>query len=192
MSKDQGTHNPHEQRLEDINAETEEVQNEEPESPSKEESADKGGDPLTELQAKYDTLNDKYLRLYSEFENYRRRTSREKLDLMKNAGAEILKDFLPVADDFDRAIAGNETDENITNIKEGFKLIHHKLMRTLEGRGVKPMNSLEQPFDTEFHEAITNIPAPDESLKGKVVDVAEKGYYYHDTVLRYAKVVVGQ
>lgn len=172
--------------------EPKEVQNEESADHSQDKGASKDADPLTELQEKYDTVNDKYLRLYSEFENYRRRTSREKLELMKNAGADILKEFLPVVDDFDRAIAGNENDEDIENIKEGFKLIHHKLMRTLEGRGVKPMNSLEQPFDTEYHEAITNIPAPDESLKGKVVDVAEKGYYYHDTVLRFAKVVVGQ
>lgn len=192
MSKDQKTHKPHDQRDEDIKTETQEVANDGASPDAKDQSPAKDVDPLTELQEKYDTINDKYLRLYSEFENYRRRTSREKLDLMKNAGAEILKEFLPVVDDFDRAIAGNANDDNIENIKEGFKLIHHKLMRTLEGRGVKPMNSLEQPFDTEYHEAITNIPAPDESLKGKVVDVAEKGYFYHDGVLRYAKVVVGQ
>ncbi len=149
-------------------------------------------DALTELQEKYDTLNDKYLRLYSEFDNYRRRTAKEKLDMMKNAGADLLKAFLPVIDDFDRAIASNETDEDLNNVKEGFKLIHHKLMRTMEAQGVKPMDALEKPFDTEYHEAITNIPAPDESLKGKVVDVAEKGYFYRDDVLRYAKVVVGQ
>jgi molecular chaperone GrpE len=157
------------------------------------ESTDaKEQDPLTELQEKCDMLNDKYLRLYSEFENYRRRTAKEKLDLMKNAGGDLLREFLPVVDDFDRAIASNETDENIENLKEGFKLIHNKLMRILETKGVKPMDALEKPFDTEYHEAITNIPAPDESLKGKVVDVAEKGYFYHDGVLRYAKVVVGQ
>lgn len=149
-------------------------------------------DPLTELQEKCDMLNDKYLRLYSEFENYRRRTAKEKLDMMKNASGDLLKEFLPVVDDFDRAMASNETDENIDNVKEGFKLIHNKLMRIMESKGVKPMDAMEKPFDTEYHEAITNIPAPDESLKGKVVDVAEKGYFYHDGVLRYAKVVVGQ
>lgn len=161
-----------------------------PENSAEEESSTP--DALTELQAKYDTLNDKYLRLYSEFDNYRRRTAKEKLDMMKNAGADLLKAFLPVIDDFDRAIASNETDEDLNNVKEGFKLIHHKLMRTMEAQGVKPMDAMEKPFDTEFHEAITNIPAPDASLKGKVVDVAEKGYFYRDDVLRYAKVVVGQ
>lgn len=149
-------------------------------------------DPLTELQEKCDMLNDKYLRLYSEFENYRRRTAKEKLDMMKNASGDLLKEFLPVVDDFDRAMVSNETDDDIDNVKEGFKLIHSKLMRIMESKGVKPMDAMEKPFDTEYHEAITNIPAPDESLKGKVVDVAEKGYFYHDGVLRYAKVVVGQ
>lgn len=161
-----------------------------PESGAEEEASTP--DALTELQEKYDTLNDKYLRLYSEFDNYRRRTAKEKLDMMKNAGADLLKAFLPVIDDFDRAMASNETDEDLNNVKEGFKLIHHKLMRTMEAQGVKPMDAMEKPFDTEYHEAITNIPAPDESLKGKVVDVAEKGYFYRDDVLRYAKVVVGQ
>lgn len=149
-------------------------------------------DPLTELQEKCDMLNDKYLRLYSEFENYRRRTAKEKLDMMKNASGDLLKEFLPVVDDFDRAMASNETDDNIDNVKEGFKIIRNKLMRIMESKGVKPMDAMEKPFDTEYHEAITNIPAPEESLKGKVVDVAEKGYFYHDSVLRYAKVVVGQ
>ncbi len=149
-------------------------------------------DALTELQEKYDTLNDKYLRLYSEFENFRRRTAKEKIESSRNAGSDILIDFLPVVDDFDRAISANEHNNDIENIKEGFKLIHHKLLRVLETRGVKAMNSFETPFDTNYHEAITNIPAPKESLKGKVVDVAEKGYFFHDTVLRYAKVVVGQ
>lgn len=96
-------------------------------------------DPLTELQEKCDMLNDKYLRLYSEFENYRRRTAKEKLDMMKNASGDLLKEFLPVVDDFDRAMASNETDENIDNVKEGFKLIHNKLMRIMESKGVKPM-----------------------------------------------------
>lgn len=149
-------------------------------------------DALTELQEKYAMLNDKYLRLYSEFENFRRRTAKEKIDSLRNAGSDILKDFLPVVDDFDRAILANEQNIDIENIKEGFKLIHHKLLRVLESRGVKPMDSFENPFDTNFHEAITNIPAPKENLKGKVVDVAEKGYFFHDAVLRYAKVVVGQ
>lgn len=149
-------------------------------------------DPLTELQEKYDSLNDKYLRLYSEFENFRRRTAKEKLEVMKTAGGNVVKDLLPTLDDFDRAIAANEENDDIDNVKEGFKLIHNKLKHNLEQQGLKPMDSQGDEFDTEYHEAITNIPAPSEDLKGKVVDVAEKGYFFHDTVLRYAKVIVGQ
>ncbi len=149
-------------------------------------------DSLTILQEKCDSLNDKYLRLYSEFENFRRRTAKEKLELSATVTSELLRTFLPIMDDFDRAIAGNEHDNDLDSIKEGFKLIHQKFLHLLEQKGVKPMNAMEQVFDTEFHEAITNIPAPDPSLVGKVVDVAEKGYYYKDNVLRYAKVVVGQ
>jgi molecular chaperone GrpE len=147
---------------------------------------------MTELQKKYDTVNDKYLRLYSEFENFRRRTAKEKLDLMKNAGSDFAAEILPVVDDFERAIQSNESNEDPEALKEGFVLIHHKLLHLLQNKGLKPMDSINQPFDTEYHEAITNIPAPSEDMKGKVIDVAEKGYFYNDKVLRYAKVVVGQ
>jgi len=149
-------------------------------------------DPLTELQEKYDTVNNKYLRLYSEFENFRRRTAKEKLETMKNAGSDVVGAIIPVVDDFDRAIAHNENNEDVAALKEGFELIKNKLMRILEQQGVKPMDSIGKPFDTEYHEAITNIPAPSEDMKGKVVDVAEKGYFYNDNILRYAKVIVGQ
>jgi molecular chaperone GrpE len=149
-------------------------------------------DPLTELQEKCDMLNDKYLRLYSEFENYRRRTAKEKLDTVRHAGSQIFKELLPVLDDFDRAVAANENDNDIESIKEGFKLIHHKLQHILETNGVKAMDVMEKPFDTSYHEAITNIPAPSNDLKGKVIDVAEKGYFHNDVVLRYAKVIVAQ
>jgi molecular chaperone GrpE len=147
---------------------------------------------MTELQKKHDTVNDKYLRLYSEFENFRRRTAKEKLDLMKNAGSDFVEKILPVVDDFDRAIELNENNTDPEALKEGFKLIHHKLLHLLQNKGLKPMDSINQPFDTEYHEAITNIPAPSKDMKGKVIDVAEKGYFYNDKVLRYAKVVVGQ
>lgn len=147
---------------------------------------------LTELQEKYDTVNDKFLRLYSEFENFRRRTAKEKLDALINGGADIAKELLPVLDDFDRAVVSNENIEDPETLKEGFVLIHSKLIKVLQSKGLKSMDSLEQPFDTEYHDAITNIPAPTEDLKGKVVDVAEKGYFYNDTILRHAKVIVGQ
>ena len=149
-------------------------------------------DALAELQQNYDTLNDKFLRLYSEFENYRRRTAKEKLDAMRNGGSEIVKELLPVLDDFDRAVASNENIDDTETLKQGFTLIHSKLKRILDTNGLKEMESMEKPFDTEFHDAITNIPAPTEDLKGKVVDVAEKGYFYNDMILRHAKVIVGK
>ena len=149
-------------------------------------------DALAELQGNYDTLNDKFLRLYSEFENYRRRTAKEKLDAMLNGGVDIAEQLLPVLDDFDRAIASNENSNDTETLKEGFTLIHSKLKRVLESKGLKEIDSMEKPFDTEYHDAITNIPAPTEDLKGKVVDVAEKGYFYNDKILRHAKVIVGK
>ncbi len=149
-------------------------------------------DPLTELQEKCDMLNDKYLRLYSDFENYRRRTAKEKLDTVRHSGSQIFKELLPVLDDFERAITANENDNDIESIKEGFKLIQNKLQHILETNGVKAMDVMEKPFDSTYHEAITNIPAPSNDLKGKVIDVAEKGYFHHDAVLRYAKVIVAQ
>jgi molecular chaperone GrpE len=157
------------------------------------EAGDEGTDKeLTELQDNYDNLNNKYLRLYSEFENYRRRTAKEKLNTMRTAGADIVKELLPVVDDFDRAIASNEDTNDPEALKEAFLLIHNKLVRTLEQNGLKPMESMGNPFDTEYHEAITNLPTDDDEMKGKVVDVAEKGYFYQDAVLRFAKVVVGK
>lgn len=173
------------------NISTEEHGNAEQEMNEQDETSGKD-DELTELQKKYDILNDKFLRQYSEFENYRRRTAKEKLDALRNGGADIAKELLPVLDDFDRAIASNENVDDPETLKEGFALIHSKLIRVLQSKGLKPMDSLEKPFDTEYHDAITNIPAPSEDLKGKVVDVAEKGYFYNDTILRHAKVIVGQ
>ncbi|HKL02264.1 MAG TPA: nucleotide exchange factor GrpE [Cryomorphaceae bacterium] len=165
------------------------------ESEQEENSADTedaNDDPLTKLQAEYDNLNNKYLRLYSEFENFRRRTAKERLENITKAGADVIEEILPIVDDFDRAIKSNENSEDPEALKEGFTLIHNKLLRILEAQGLKPMDSMGKPFDTEYHEAITNTPAPEEDLKGKVVDVAEKGYFFRDKVLRYAKVIVGQ
>ncbi|MCA1763933.1 MAG: nucleotide exchange factor GrpE [Flavobacteriales bacterium] len=170
-----------------------EGENTEPEAEEQHsEAEDTQDDPLTKLQAEYDNLNNKYLRLYSEFENFRRRTAKERLETISKAGADVIEEVLPIVDDFDRAIKSNEKSEDPEALKEGFTLIHNKLMRILESQGLKPMDSMGKPFDTEYHEAITNIPAPEEDQKGKVVDVAEKGYFFHDKVLRYAKVVVGQ
>lgn len=143
-------------------------------------------------EERYAELNDKFLRLYSEFDNYRKRTNKEKIDLIGSASAGVLKDLIPVLDDFERAIANNETAEDIAVVKEGFHLIYNKFKTTLESKGLKAMKSKGETFDSELHEAIANIPAPDKKMTGKVIDDVEKGYYLNDKVIRYAKVVVGQ
>lgn len=143
-------------------------------------------------EEKFTSTNDKYLRLYSEFDNFRKRTMKEKADLISSANASLLKDLLPVLDDFERAIASNEKSEDVDGLKEGFLLIHNKFSNILKSKGVNHMESQGQPFDMDLHEAVTNIPVENEDEKGKVVDVIEKGYYLNDKVIRYAKVVVGQ
>jgi len=144
-----------------------------------------------EMELKFSELNDKYLRLYSDFENYRKRTAKEKIELINSSNRDLLSTFLPVVDDFERAIDLNENTEDPTALKEGFLLIFNKINNILEMEGVKPMNALGKPFDVEYHEAITNIPAPKKSMKGKIMDVTEKGYFLKEKVLRYAKVIVG-
>jgi molecular chaperone GrpE len=142
------------------------------------------------LQADLAEQKDKFIRLYSEFENFRRRTSKEKLDLIQSANEQLLKTLLPVVDDFDRAEKSFK-DRNDKEL-EGFFLIHSKLKKVLEQSGVKVMDVKSgTEFNADFHEAITQIPAPDESLKGKVVDVIESGYLLNEKVIRFAKVVVG-
>ena len=144
------------------------------------------------MEDKYAELNDKFVRLYSEFDNYRKRTNKEKLDLISTASAGVIKDLVSILDDFERAIANNETAEDIQGVKEGFHLIFNKFKNILETKGLKQMIAKGEAFDSELHEAIANIPAPAEELKGKIVEDVEKGYYLHDKVIRYAKVVVGQ
>lgn len=146
-------------------------------------------DQATEVVDEY---KDKFVRLYAEFDNYRRRTNLEKLDLIASANGSLLKDLLPVLDDFERAIANNEQLEDVVALREGFKLIQSKFKQILLSKGLKEMEAKDQPFDADLHEAIANIPAPTEEQKGKVIDDVEKGYYLNDKVLRFAKVVVGQ
>jgi molecular chaperone GrpE len=141
---------------------------------------------------KYNEMNDKFVRLYAEFDNYRRRTNKERLELIGSASAGVIKDMIPVLDDFDRAILNNEKAEDVSVVKEGFSLVANKFRSILEGKGLKPMKSKGELFDSEFHEAIANVPAPTNKLKGKVVDDIEKGYLLNDKVVRFAKVVVGQ
>jgi len=144
-----------------------------------------------QLEVKLTELNDKYLRLYSDFENFRKRTIKEKGDLIMNASEGVVKDMLPILDDFERAIENNVNSNDPDSIKEGFQLIYNKFSNVLLAKGLKAMDSKGEVFDIDHHEAITNIPV-DKKQKGKVVDVVEKGYFLNDKVIRYAKVVVGQ
>lgn len=143
-------------------------------------------------EEKYAELHDKFIRIHAEFDNFRRRSNKEKVDIISSASEGVLKDMLPVIDDFERAIANNDKVDDINAVKEGFKLIFNKLNSTLTQKGLKPMDVVGEAFDSEIHEAVANIPAPEDSQKGKVIDVVEKGYYLNDKVIRYAKVVVGQ
>ncbi len=155
-------------------------------------SASEMAGELDALRAELQAVQDKYVRLYAEFDNFRKRTAKEKLDLMQYGGEGTLQDVLPVLDDLERAVANNEQATDIAPVKEGFVLIQQKLLHILAGRGLKPMDDPKgQPFDTDRHEAVTQMPAPTEELKGHVIEVAQQGYTLHDKVLRYAKVVVG-
>lgn len=146
---------------------------------------------IEELTEKNEELNDRYLRLYSEFDNYRKRTNKERLELLKSASQEVITDLLPVLDDFDRAIkAMNDLGVDEETIK-GVELVYNKLFGTLSNKGLEPMNSLGKDFNTDFNEAITNIPAPSKDMIGKVVDVIEKGYLLNGKIIRFAKVIVG-
>jgi len=159
-------------------AETEETV----QQPETEQTEPTEADKIQEMGEKLAALNDKYLRLYSEYENYRKRTNTEKADLLLNGSREMMKAILPVVDDFERALAATED--------EGVSLIYNKLMKILGQKGLKAMEVKGEAFDEALHEAITRIPAADDEQKGKVVDVVEKGYFLNDKVLRYAKVVV--
>ena len=143
------------------------------------------------LKEELATANDRYLRLYAEFDNFRRRTIKEREDARKMEGKDLIVSLLPVLDDFDRALRSMENATDVVPVKEGVNLIQNKLKNTLTQKGLKEMESIGNPFDPELHEAITNIPAPTEEWKGKVIDEMEKGYYLNDKLIRYAKVVVG-
>ena len=136
-------------------------------------------------------LKDKYLRLYADFENFRRRTAKEKLDLIGNANEGLLQALIPVVDDFERAMQSIESTDDVTALKEGVSLIYTKLFKTLEAKGLKPMTAKGEPFNADLHESVTQFPAPSDDLRGKVIDEIEKGYYLNDKVIRFAKVIVG-
>jgi len=135
---------------------------------------------------------DKFLRLFAEFENYKKRTAREKLELIETAGKGVMLSILPVLDDFERALAHIEDDKEAEELRKGVLLIYQKLLTALEQKGLKRMESKGKKFDPEFHQALTEIPAPSDDLKGMVVDVIESGYYIGEKILRHARVVVGK
>ena len=148
-------------------------------------------DKINELQAKVDELNDKYLRLYSEFDNFRKRTAKEKVELIQTAGENVFKSILPIIDDFERAIKSNVDVTDAKVISDGVNLIYTKFQTTLAQKGLEEMKSTGEPFNTDLHEAITNVPAPTDDLKGKVIEELEKGYSLNGKVIRFAKVVIG-
>ena len=159
-----------------------EAEAEEKEEPKKEPTAE---EKLAELQ-------DRYLRLSAEYDNFRKRSLKEKIDLQKSANQNLLEAILPVADDFDRAMQSVDEAKDIKAVKEGLKLISGKFKGFLSQQGVKEIEAVNKKFDTDLHEAITKIPAPSKKLKGKVVDVVQKGYFLNDKVLRFSKVVIGE
>ena len=143
------------------------------------------------LEQRLNDLNDKHLRLHAEFENFKRRTAKERIELYSTAGQAILTALLPILDDFDRALKANDNLKNINESNEGVLLIYSKLQSILEQKGLKIMdNPVGQDLNTDFHEAITNIPAPSKDMQGKILDVIENGYLLNEKVIRYAKVVV--
>ena len=154
-----------------------------------EESLD---DKINKLTEDLEKANKEYLFLMAEFDNFRKRTVREKADIIRNAGEKVLGQLLPIIDDFERAIKANEQADDIDAIKQGVTLIYNKLIKYLEQNQVKAIESTGCDFDTELHEAVTTFPAPSEDLKGKVIDTVMTGYTINDKVLRHAKVVVGQ
>ncbi|MCB0765076.1 MAG: nucleotide exchange factor GrpE [Flavobacteriales bacterium] len=147
---------------------------------------------LDALRTEQAALHDKYMRLFAEFDNFRKRTAKEKLEMLQMAGAGTLQSVLPVMDDLERAIANNASVDDAETVKQGVVLIHQKFMHILQGQGVKRMDAKGAPFDPELHEAITKAPAPEPGSKGSVLDVIESGYTLNDKVIRYAKVIVGE
>lgn len=164
---------------------------EEIENAGEEKSAEEKSSTADSSVAGLSELNDKYVRLYADFENYRKRVSKERIELMKYAGEEIFSKIIPVLDDFERAFKSMNSVTDLTILKQGEELIYNKFKNILTQSGLEEMKSAGETFDPELHDAVTNIPAPTEDMKGKVVEEVEKGYYLNGKVIRHAKVVVG-
>jgi len=153
---------------------------------------EKNESPVDEKDEKIKELQDKYLRLVAEFDNYRKRTMREKMELLKYASEEILKDLLPVIDDIDRAMAHINEASDIEALKKGMELINNKFNEFLKQKGIKEIEAYQKEFNADLHEAISKMPVDDESLKGKNIAVVQKGYFLNDKIIRHSKVVVGE
>ena len=177
--------------IKDENVEENTSDNQE-QTPVNEEDSKEELSEVDELKQEVGELKDKYIRLYSEFDNYKKRTTKERIELFKTAGQDILTSLLPIIDDFERTMKSTEYLEDLKAIKEGIKLVYNKFNNTLEQQGLKAFSAINEVFDADIHEAITNIPAPNNKMKGKVMDEVEKGYKLHDKVIRFAKVVVGE
>lgn len=181
-----------EEQIQDPEENTESTDNQEGEEQEQEDNETATLDPVIRLETELTAAKDKQLRLLAEFENYKRRTAKERIELRKTAAEEVMVDLLSVLDDFDRALAAIGDKPEATIDRDGFQLIANKFRSTLEQKGLSAMDSANKDFDPEWHEAITEIPAPTEEMKGKVVDVIEKGYVLGEKIIRYAKVVVGK
>lgn len=161
--------------------------------PALSEEQDADGIPDTnKLQEELESVKDKYIRLVAEFDNFRRRNARERVELVQTAGKDVLLALLPILDDIDRATKQITEDAATNPVNEGIMLIFNKMHLTLQQKGLKKMDCVGRPFDADVHEAITEIPAPSEELKGKIMDETEPGYYLNDKLIRYAKVIVGK
>ncbi|MEN9571610.1 MAG: hypothetical protein RL172_2841 [Bacteroidota bacterium] len=169
----------------DINADSDIPGNAHLSNPETENIAEK-------LQAELEEQKDKYIRLFAEFDNYKRRSAKERIELMQTAGREVITSLLDVLDDCDRAEKQVNNSQDLEQIKQGIQLVFNKLRNTMQAKGLKVMESINTDFDVEKHEAITEIPAPNQELSGKVLDEVQKGYYLNDKIIRFAKVVVGK
>jgi molecular chaperone GrpE len=194
MKKNNDYTGPEELRDDEVNQESASGNNEEIEEQkaSIEDNLADEADPLEELQKKYEEVNDSYLRLHAEFDNFRKRTMKEKADIIKSGGERVLTDMLPFADDFERALQALHTAEDKEAMVEGMDLIYSKFLNFLNQHGVKEIEALGQPFDADRFEAITTVPVQDKSQKGMVIDCVQKGYQLNDKIIRYPKVIVGE
>ncbi len=154
--------------------------------------AEAAAEQKVDYEAKYNDLNDTHLRLMAEFDNYRKRMMRERADLIKNAAERLVTDLLPIVDDFERSLKSMENAADVAAVSEGVNLIYQKLMSLLKQQGVSVIDTENQAFDVEKHEAVTTIPAPTDDLKGKIIDCVQKGYQMNEKIIRFPKVVVGK